>query len=134
MGCRIRDSCKKLFPNLELLPLPSEYTLSLLLFIIRNKNQIQVNYEKHEINTKQRAMSKLWWSLDNFKGKCSVPESNVAAASIPHTSQHSRRWRSVIRWAPDMPSDTRILKCFTYHNINICSWTGIMSLAEVVCF
>jgi len=47
MGCRSRDSCRKLFPNLEILPLPSEYILSLLLFVIRNKNQFQVNSEIH---------------------------------------------------------------------------------------
>jgi len=29
MGWRSRDSCRKLFPNLEILPLPSQYTLSL---------------------------------------------------------------------------------------------------------
>jgi hypothetical protein len=42
-GCRSRDSCRKLFFNLEILPLPSQYILSLLLFMIRNKNQFLVN-------------------------------------------------------------------------------------------
>jgi len=42
MGCRSRDSCRKLFLNLEILPL--------LLFMIRNKNQFQVNSEIHQIN------------------------------------------------------------------------------------
>ena len=55
MGCRSRDSCRKLFLNLEILPLPSQYILSLLLFTIRNKNQFQVNSEIHQINTRQRA-------------------------------------------------------------------------------
>jgi len=55
MGCRIRDSCRKLFLNLENLPLPSQYILSLLLFMIRNKNQFQVNSEIHHINTRQHA-------------------------------------------------------------------------------
>jgi len=53
MGCRSTDSCKKLFLNLEILPLPSQYILSLLLFMIRNKNQFQVNFEIHQINTRQ---------------------------------------------------------------------------------
>jgi len=39
--------------NLEILPLPSQYIISLLLFMIRNKNQFQVNSEIHQINTKQ---------------------------------------------------------------------------------
>jgi len=55
MGSRSRDLCRKLFPNLEILPLPSQYILSLLLFMIRNKNQFQVNSEIHQINTRQRA-------------------------------------------------------------------------------
>jgi hypothetical protein len=55
MGCRSRDSCRKLFLNLEILPLPSQYILSLLLFMLRNKNQFQVNSEIHQINTRQHA-------------------------------------------------------------------------------
>jgi hypothetical protein len=55
MGCRNRDSGRKLFPNLEILPFPSQYILSLLLFMIRNKNQFQVNSEVHQINTRQHA-------------------------------------------------------------------------------
>jgi len=55
MVCRSRDSCRKLFPNLEILPLPSQYILSLLLFMIRNQNQFQVNSEIHQINTRQHA-------------------------------------------------------------------------------
>jgi hypothetical protein len=38
-GCRSRDSCRKLFINLEILPLPSQYIFSLIIFMIRNKNQ-----------------------------------------------------------------------------------------------
>jgi len=37
MGCRSSDSSRKLFFNLEILPLPSQYIFSLLLFI-RNTN------------------------------------------------------------------------------------------------
>jgi len=55
MGCRCTDSCRKLFPNLEILPLPSQYILSHLLFMIRNKSQFQVNSEIHQINTRQQA-------------------------------------------------------------------------------
>ena len=56
MDCRIRDPCRKLFPNLEILLLPSQYILSLLLFMIRKKNQLQVNSEIHQINTRQHAI------------------------------------------------------------------------------
>jgi hypothetical protein len=54
MGCRSKDSCRKLFFNLEILTLPSQYILSLLLFMIRNKNQFLVNSEVHHIDTRQQ--------------------------------------------------------------------------------
>ena len=55
MGCRNRDSCRKLFFNLEILPLPSQYIFPLLLFVIRNKNEFLVNSEMHHIDTRQHA-------------------------------------------------------------------------------
>jgi len=55
MGCRSRNSCKKLFFNLEILPFPSQYILLLLLFKMRNKNQFLINSEIYHINTRQHA-------------------------------------------------------------------------------
>ena len=54
MGCRSRCSCRKLFFNLETLPLPSQYILSLLLFMVRGKNQLLVNSEIHVYQTDTR--------------------------------------------------------------------------------
>jgi len=54
-GCRFRDSCRKLFINLEILPLPSQYIPFLLRFMIRNRSQFLVNSEIHYINTRQHA-------------------------------------------------------------------------------
>jgi hypothetical protein len=54
-GCRFRDSCRKLFINLEILSLPSQYIPSLLMFMIRNRSQFLVNSEIHHINTRQHA-------------------------------------------------------------------------------
>jgi hypothetical protein len=53
-GCRHGDSRRKLF-NLEILPLPSQYIFSLLMFKIRNRSQFLVNSEIHYINTRQHA-------------------------------------------------------------------------------
>jgi hypothetical protein len=36
-GSRAKDSCRKLFTKLEILPLPSLYIFSLLKFVIKNK-------------------------------------------------------------------------------------------------
>jgi len=43
-----------MFFNLEILPLPSQYILSLLLFL-RNKNQFLVNSEIYHSDTRQHA-------------------------------------------------------------------------------
>ena len=55
MGCRSRYSCRKLFFNLEILPLPFQHILSVLLFMIRNKNQFVVNSEVYHIDIRQHA-------------------------------------------------------------------------------
>ena len=51
----VRDSCRKLFSSLEILPLPSQHIISLLLFMVRNKNQFLVNSELYHIDTRQHA-------------------------------------------------------------------------------
>ena len=53
MGCRNSDSCRKSFFNLEILPLPSQYILSLFLFMIRNRSQFLVSSAIYHINTRQ---------------------------------------------------------------------------------
>jgi len=55
MGCRSRGSCRKLFLNLEILAPPSQYIPSLLLFMLRSKNQFLVNSEIYHTDTRQHA-------------------------------------------------------------------------------
>jgi hypothetical protein len=55
MSCRNRDSFRKVFLNLEILPLPSQYIFSLLLFMVRNKNQFTVNSEIYHTDSRQHA-------------------------------------------------------------------------------
>ena len=43
------------FFNLEILTLLSQYILSLLLFVIRNKNQFMINFKVYHIDTWQHA-------------------------------------------------------------------------------
>jgi hypothetical protein len=38
MNARNRDSCHQLFKNLKMLPLKSQYTFSLLLFVAENRD------------------------------------------------------------------------------------------------
>ena len=46
-----RDSCHPLFKHLQILPLPSQYIFSLLVFVIMNRNLFQSNSEIHNLNT-----------------------------------------------------------------------------------
>ena len=52
MGCGSRDSCRKLFIRLKILTLPSQYILSLLLFVIKSKELFSTNNETHSICTR----------------------------------------------------------------------------------
>jgi len=46
-----RDTCCPLFNQLRILPLPSQYIFSLLLFVATNNNLFLINSQIHDINT-----------------------------------------------------------------------------------
>jgi len=46
------DTCRPLFKNLRILPLPSQYIFSILLFVITNKKLFQLNSQVHNIHTR----------------------------------------------------------------------------------
>jgi len=52
MGCGNRESCRNLFKELKILPLMSQYILSLLTFVSNNREQYFTNSEIHIINTR----------------------------------------------------------------------------------
>ena len=47
-------SCRSLFKKLQILPLTSQYMLSLLMFVVQNKNLFLTNNENHNLDTRQR--------------------------------------------------------------------------------
>ena len=53
-GCGNRVSCRNLFKKSEILPLTSQYMLSLFMFVVQNKNFFLTNNESHNIDTRQR--------------------------------------------------------------------------------
>ena len=53
-GCRKRVSYRNLFKKLQILPLASQYILSLLMFVVQNKNLFLTNNENHNLDTRQR--------------------------------------------------------------------------------
>jgi hypothetical protein len=48
-----KASCWQLFRELNILPVQSQYILSILLFVTKNKNQFISNSQVHTINTRQ---------------------------------------------------------------------------------
>jgi len=57
MGSRKRDSCRKLFTSLKILPFPSLYIFFLLRFVIKNRELFTTNNETHKYGT---------WQLHNL--------------------------------------------------------------------
>ena len=51
--CGNRVSCRNLSKKLQVLLLTSKYMLSLLMFIVQNKNLFSTNTENHNIDTRQ---------------------------------------------------------------------------------
>jgi len=53
MGYRNRVSCRSLFKRLGILPLTSQYILSLMLFVVKNKHFFILNSQNHSKGTRQ---------------------------------------------------------------------------------
>lgn len=49
-----RDSCRQLYKQLQILPLPSQYILSLLVFVNKNRSLFLSNSEIHNVNTRHK--------------------------------------------------------------------------------
>jgi len=53
-GAEPRASCRGLFRKLEILPVPCQYIMSLMLFIIDNPNNFQAGLEIHVMQTRNK--------------------------------------------------------------------------------
>ena len=54
MGCGYRESCSRdLFKKISILPLKSQYILSLMMFVVNNMDCFVSNKECHSANTRQ---------------------------------------------------------------------------------
>jgi len=63
-GYRNRVSCWNLFKRLEILPLTSQYILSLMLFVVKNKHFFILNSENHTKSTRQ--LNNLYHPITNL--------------------------------------------------------------------
>jgi len=53
-GCGNRASCRSLFKKFQILPLKSQYMLSLLMFVVQNKTLFLTNTENYNLDTRKR--------------------------------------------------------------------------------
>jgi hypothetical protein len=53
-GCRRRRSCRNLYKKLKIFPLQLQHILSILLFVVNNKNKFKIISDVHHINTRQK--------------------------------------------------------------------------------
>jgi hypothetical protein len=53
-GVKSWDSCKTLFKRLEILTLPCEYILSLMIFIVKNQESFPTNSTIHTVNCQHK--------------------------------------------------------------------------------
>ena len=84
-------TCRELFKHLRILPIQSQYILSLFLFIMNNENLFYVNSEIHSINTRQ-----------NFQ--LHQPQANL-------TLYQKRAYYSGIKFFNNLPPKIRNLSC-----------------------
>jgi len=69
MGHGNKESCGNLFKELNILPLMSQYILSLLTFVSNNREQYFANSEIHNINTRHTSILHLPWAHLNIYQK-----------------------------------------------------------------
>ena len=100
-NARNRDSCHQLFKNLKILPLKSQYIISLLLFIAKNRDVHELNSEIHNINTRFSSdLHTLTANLITFqKGPFyfGIKVFNHLPTGIKNTSRNIKQFRSVLK-------------------------------------
>jgi len=121
MGCRSRDSRRKLFSNLKILPLPSQYIFPLLLFMIRNKNQFLVNSEIHHIDTRQHT---------NFH-QTSVNVTGYQKGVYYLSVKVFNMLPSYIKTESDNPKNLKWFHKYFYMKIPFIPWMNILNFTKV---
>ena len=116
------QSCRKLFKELNILPLHSQYILSLLLFVVKNINMFKYNSMMHSFNTRQ--CSDLYQPLANLtKVQKGMYHSGIKAFSclplrIKNLSGDTKKFKSTLKGFLLEGSFSSTQECFYWVNIN----------------
>jgi len=101
VGIRGRDSCREHFKKLKILPLQSQYILSLLLFVINNMDYFMINSEIRNINTNTEL--NLHQPISNLsayqKGTCysGIKEFSSLPTQIKDLSHNRNQFKSALK-------------------------------------
>jgi hypothetical protein len=74
MGAITKDSFWEFFRTLQIIPLDSQYILSIALFMIRNKDLFIINLELHKFSTEVTLISSNQWLTSKYVRKGPAPE------------------------------------------------------------
>ena len=121
MGIGYRDSCRELFKEEQILTLPSQYILSLLLFVIRNMNLFVPNSIYHDINTRQKndlhtphAHRTMYQKGVLYFG---IKVFNALPLSIKTTSNNPKKFKTTLKRCYPTPS-TVLMNFLVSKNLN----------------
>jgi len=101
MGCGGRDSCRRLFVELGILTLPSQYIFCLLLFVVKNKKLFSSIKDLHSIDTRQQ--SNLYLPSAHLKKYqlgpyyMGIKLFNTLPPFLKYESQNPVRFRSLLK-------------------------------------
>jgi len=99
VGVRNRDSCREYFKRLKILPLQSQYLLSLLLFVAENVDHFRLNLEIHGFNIKNKS------NLHLLPSKLTVYQRGLCCSgirafnSLPTYVKNLLQTRKQFKWA-----------------------------------
>ena len=118
MGCGRRDSCRRLFVELGILTLPSQYIYCLLLFMVKNRELFSSNKDLHSINTRQQlnfhqpsAHLKKYQLGPYYTG---IKLYNTLPATLKNESHNPVRFRSLLK---KFLSETTLYSLDEYYSI-----------------
>jgi hypothetical protein len=101
-GVGSRDSCRGLFRKLDILPLPCEYILSLMLFVIDNQSNFRSGLEVHGLNTIS-------------KNQLYLPTSNLSVFQKGTTFSGIRLFNSLPGTIQSLRNNTACFKIACFH-------------------
>ena len=124
IGCKNRVSCRSLLRRLEILPFVLQYILSLMLFVVKNKNLFTLNSENHIKSTRQ--FNNFYYPITNLNiyqrgvHYMGINIFNSLSPYIKDISNNVKKFEICLKWFLHIHSFYSIEEYFQYKSIT--SW------------